>query len=71
MVGLPSCCPTIPNVHWEIGATLYETRNRFKRRLLEAVLKWAGIALLLVSCALLVYLGAVLLARGAEWIIGS
>ena len=42
-----------------------ETRKRATMRLLEAVLKWAGIALLLVACALLVYLGAVLLARGA------
>ena len=49
----------------EVGATLHETRTRATRRLLEAVLKWAGIALLLVACALLVYLGAVLFARGA------
>ena len=27
------------------------------------MLKWAGLALVLVSCALLMYLGAVLLAR--------
>ena len=42
-----------------------ETRKRATMRLLEAVLKGLGIALLLVACALLVYLGAVLLARGA------
>jgi hypothetical protein len=48
---------------------LRETRDRAARRLLEAALKGAGIALLLVSCALLVYMGAVLLARGAEWIL--
>jgi hypothetical protein len=51
--------------HPEAGATLDETRKRTTMRLLEAVLKGAGIALLLVACALLVYLGAVLLARGA------
>jgi hypothetical protein len=48
---------------------LHETRNRATRRLLEAVLKWAGIALLLVACVMLVYLGAVLLTRGAGWIL--
>ena len=42
-----------------------ETRKRATRRLLEAVLKGLGIALLLVACAMFVYLGAVLLARGA------
>ena len=51
--------------HPEAGATLDETRKRATMRLLEAVLKGAGIALLLVACGLLVYLGAVLLARGA------
>ena len=51
--------------HPEAGATLDETTKRATMRLLEAVLKGAGIALLLVACALLVYLGAVLLARGA------
>ncbi len=51
--------------HPEAGATLDETRKRTTMRLLEVVLKGAGIALLLVACALLVYLGAVLLARGA------
>jgi hypothetical protein len=48
---------------------LYETIRRATRRLLEAMLKWAGVTLLLVSCALLVYLGAVLLARGAGWLL--
>jgi hypothetical protein len=48
---------------------LDETRNRSKRRVLEAVLKGAGIALLLVACALLVYLVAVLFAWGAGWIL--
>ena len=38
-------------------------------RLLEAVLKGAGIALLLVACGLMVFLGAVLLTRGAGWIL--
>ena len=47
----------------EAGATLHETRKRAPRRLLEAVLKGAGVALLLIACAMLVYLGAVLLAR--------
>ena len=47
----------------EAGATLDETRKRATMRLLEVVLKGVGIALLLVACALLVYLGAVLLAR--------
>ena len=41
----------------EVGATLYETRNRAPMRLLEAALKWVGITLLLISCAMLVYLG--------------
>ena len=46
-----------------------ETTKRATSRLLEVLLKWAGIALLLVACALLVYLGGVLLARGAGWIL--
>jgi len=65
MVGLLPCGPTVPNVRREAGATLHKTRKRATRRLLEAALKGLGIALLLVACALLVYLGAVLLARGA------
>ncbi len=48
---------------------MYETIHRAMRRLLEAMLKWAWVTLLLVSCALLVYLGAVLLARGAGWLL--
>ncbi len=36
-------------------------------RLLEAVLKWAGITALLVSLALMVYLGAILIARLSVW----
>jgi hypothetical protein len=44
---------------------LDETTKRATMRLLEVVLKGAGIALLLVACGLLVYLGAVLLTRGA------
>ena len=51
--------------HPEAGATLDETTKRATSRLLEVLLKWAGIALLLVACALLVYLGAVLFARAA------
>ncbi len=69
MVGLVPCSPNIPNVLREVGATLRETRDRAARRLLEAALKGAGVAVLLVSWALLVSLGAVLLARGAEWIL--
>ena len=48
---------------------MYETRNRTPMRLLEEALKGLGIAMLLVACAMLVYLGAVLLARGADWIL--
>jgi hypothetical protein len=65
MVGLQPCSPTIPNIWRGAGATLDETRKRTTMRLLEVLLKGAGIALLLVACALLVYLGAVLLARVA------
>ena len=71
MVGLLPCSPTISNVRREVGAALHKTTKRATRpkraprRLLEAVLKWAGIALLLVACGLLVFLGAVLLVRGA------
>ena len=46
-----------------------KARKRAMRRLLEAVLKVLGIALLLVACTMFVYLGAVLLARGADWIL--
>jgi hypothetical protein len=48
---------------------LHETRKGATRRLLEAMLKGLGIALLLVACAMVVYLGAVLFARGADWIL--
>jgi hypothetical protein len=47
----------------EVDATLYEAIRRATTRLLEAMLKWVGVTLILVSCALLVYLGAVLLTR--------
>ena len=53
----------------EVGATLHERRKRATRRLLEAALKWLGIALLLVACTMFVYLGAILLARVADWIL--
>ena len=61
--------PTVSNARREVGATLHETRKRATRRLLEAVLKGAGIALLLVACAMLVYLVAVLFAWRAGWIL--
>ena len=48
---------------------MHETRKGATRRLLEAVLKGLGIALLLVACAMLVYLTAILFARGADWIL--
>ena len=48
---------------------MHEARKRATRRLLKAVIKGAGIALLLVACGLLVFLGAVLLVRGAGWIL--
>ncbi len=53
----------------EAGATLHETRKRTTWRLLVAALKVLGVALLLVACAMLVYLGAVLFVRGADWIL--
>ena len=71
MVGLLPGRPTIFDVRREVGAILHKAtklatrQKRATRRLLEAVLKWAGIALLLVACGLLVFLGAVLLVRGA------
>ena len=52
-------CPTLPHIR---RSTVYD-KSRTARRLLEAVLKWVGVTLLLVSCALLVYLAAVLFAR--------
>ena len=48
---------------------MYKTRNRATMRLLEAALKWAGIALLLISFAMLVYLGTTLLTHRAGWIL--
>jgi len=61
----------------EADAALYETFRRTGTRLLDAarvtlgvlwpVLKWVGLALLLVASALLVYLAAVLLARLVVW----
>jgi hypothetical protein len=61
----------------EADAALYETIRRTGTRLLDAarttlgvlwpVLKWVGLALLLVASALLVYLAAVLLARLVVW----
>lgn len=50
---------------------MYETISRATKLLLEAVLKWVGITMLLVSFALLVYLGAVLLARLSVWVFFS
>jgi len=44
-------------------------RNTGPVRLLEAVLKWEGVTLLMVSCALLVYLSAALFARGMTWMV--
>ncbi len=46
---------------------MYETIRRSTMRLLEAALKWLGVTALLVSCVLLVYLEAVLLARLSAW----
>lgn len=60
-----------------IPQPLYETMRRAVERLLKIpravprtvslVLVWVGGAALLVSCALIVYLAAVLLARLAVW----
>jgi hypothetical protein len=57
---------------------LYEAIRRIGGRLLDAVrpalevltfrLNWVGVALLVVASALLVYLGAVLLARFGVWV---
>ena len=56
---------------------MYETIRRIVRRLLDAAsaaleamkfgLTWVGVALLVVASVLLVYLGAVLLARFGAW----
>ena len=48
---------------------MYEKILRAVMRLLEAVLKSAGLTALVISCALLVYLGAVLLARLSAWVL--
>lgn len=57
------------SVSGEASATVYEKMPRAVMRLLEAALKWAGLAALVVSCALLVYLVAVLLARLSAWML--
>ena len=56
---------------------MYETIRRIVRRLLDAAsaalegmtfgLTWVGVSLLVVASVLLVYLGAVLLARLGAW----
>lgn len=43
--------------------------TRAASRLLVAMLKWTGLTALVVSCALLVYLGAVVLARLSAWVL--
>jgi hypothetical protein len=48
---------------------VYEKIPRVVKRLLEAALKWAGLTALVISCALLVYLGAVVLARLSAWVL--
>ena len=66
------CCPApghTRNVREEAGATVYEKMPRNVMRLLEAALKWAGLTALMISCALLVYLGGVLLARLSAWVL--
>jgi hypothetical protein len=42
---------------------LYERIGWLRRRLLPSMLKWAGLALALVSCALMVYLGGLIAAQ--------
>jgi hypothetical protein len=44
-----------------------ETARAAALKALWPVLKWVGVALLVISCALAVYLGAVLLARLVLW----
>ena len=46
---------------------MYETIRWATKRLMSQGLKGLGIAVLIASCALAVYLGAVLLARMAVW----
>lgn len=53
-----------------IPRPLYEATRRAVERVPRTVslaLVWVGAAALLVSCALMVYLAAVLLARSAVW----
>ncbi len=42
---------------------MYERIGRLTSRLLSSMLKWVGLALVLFSCALMVYLGAVMAAQ--------
>ena len=51
----------------EADTASYERIRRTTRRRLSPVLKGLGAAALLVLCALLVYLGAVLLSRWGVW----
>ena len=44
-------------------AALCEKIGRLRRRLLSSVLKWVGLASVMLLCALLVYLAAVTAAR--------
>ena len=48
---------------------MHEKIPRVVMRLLEAALKWAGLTAIMISCALLVYIGAVLLARLSAWML--
>lgn len=63
----PALAPPNVSRRPEADEALCETLRRATRRLLGAVLKWVGITALLISAALLVYLGAVLLARLSVW----
>ena len=67
--GLVPCRPAVPHVRGEVSSTVYEKILRAVMRLLEAALKSAGLTALVISCALLVYLGAVLLARLSAWVL--
>jgi hypothetical protein len=42
-------------------------RRKTRLRVLSVVLKWVGLALLIVACLLAVYLGAALLGELAVW----
>jgi len=48
---------------------MYEKIPRVVTRLLEAALKWVGLTALVISCALMVYLGAVVVARLSAWVL--